>query len=61
MNQWLDRGLSMMTWVGSMWLIDALTTNAQQISFAALMIGAAALALIGLIIQAFRNTNKETY
>ena len=61
MNQWLDRGLFLMTWVGAMWLIDALTANAQQISFGALMIGAALLALVGLIIQAFRNTNKERY
>ena len=61
MNDWLDRGLFMMTWVGTMWIVDALTANAQQISFAALMFGAASLALVGLIIQAFRNTNKERY
>ena len=61
MNDWLDRGLFLMFWVGTMWLVDTLTINAQQVSFMALMIGAASLALIGLIIQAFRNTNKERY
>ena len=58
MNNWLDRGLYMMVWVGAMWLVDAVTTNRGVISFAALMVGAAALALVGLIFQAFKNTQK---
>ncbi len=61
MNDWLDRGFFLIFWVGVMWIVDALTVNEKEISFASLMFGAVLLTIIGLIIQAFRNTNKERY
>lgn len=59
MNSMLDRGLFCMVWVSFMWLADFFLANTGKTSYAALMIGAASLALVGLIIQAFRNTQKE--
>lgn len=61
MNDWLDRGFFLIFWVGGMWIADALTTNQKEISFAALMIGAVFLTIIGLIIQAFQSRKKERY
>lgn len=61
MNDWLDRGFFLIFWVGGMWIVDALTVNQKEISFASLMIGAVFLTIIGLIIQAFQSRNKERY
>lgn len=58
MNSWLNNGLFAVTWVGFMWIADALLSNKGVISFPALMVGACVLALIGLVMQAFGNTKK---
>ena len=58
MNNWLDRGLFCMVWVACMWGADGLLANTGKISYIALMVGAGSMALVGLIIQAFRNTQK---
>lgn len=58
MNSWLDRGLFCMTWVACMWAADFFLANTGKTSYVALMIGAFTLVLIGLIIQAYRNTAK---
>jgi uncharacterized membrane protein YvlD (DUF360 family) len=60
MNSWLDRGLFAMTWVGCIWIADAtIGTGTGRTSFLALMIGAASIALVGLVIQAFSNGAKR--
>ena len=59
MNSWLGRGLFCMTWVACMWLADFFLANTGKTSYVALMIGAASIALVGLIKQAFTNTRNN--
>lgn len=58
MNEWLDRGLFCMVWVACMWLADFTLANTGKTSYAALMVGAGFIALIGLILQAFGKPQK---
>ncbi len=59
MNPWLDRGLFLMVWIIAMIIADKLIGKGTgETTYVALLIGAASIALVGLIIQAFRNTAK---
>jgi hypothetical protein len=59
MNPWLDRGLFLMVWIIAMIIADKLIGKGTgETTYVALLIGAASIALVGLIIQAFRNTQK---
>lgn len=58
MNIWLDRGLFCMFWVACMWVADSFLSNTGVTSYAALMIGASSMALVGLIILAFTKIRK---
>lgn len=55
MNSWLDRGTFCILWVGFMWIADALLSNTGTTSYAALMVGACVMTLIGLVQQVFQN------
>jgi len=58
MNNWLDRGLFAMTWIGCTWIADTIMGGTGKTSFLAMLIGAGFIALVGLIIQAFGNTRR---
>lgn len=59
MNDWFDRGFFLIFWVGGMWIVDALTINQKEISFASLMIAAVFLTIIGLIHRSISILKKE--
>lgn len=59
MNPWLDRGLFLIVWIIAMIIADQLIGKGTgETTYVALLIGAASIALVGLIIQAFTNTRK---
>ncbi len=59
MNPWLDRGLFLIAWIIAMIIADQLIGKGTgETTYVALLIGAASIALVGLIIQAFTNTRK---
>jgi hypothetical protein len=59
MDSWLDRGLFCMTWVFAMMIADKLVgSGTGETTYVALLIGAASIALVGLIRQAiFKKRN----
>ena len=59
MNEWLDKGLFCITWVGLMWIADLLLSNTGVMSYGALMIGALAITVIGLIKQYWASVVKR--
>jgi hypothetical protein len=59
MNPWLDRGLFLIAWIIAMIIADKLIGKGTgETTYVALLVGAASIALVGLIIQAFTNTRK---
>jgi hypothetical protein len=59
MNSLLDRGLFCMCWVFAMIIADKIVGKGTgETTYVALLIGASSIALVGLIVQAFRNTAK---
>lgn len=59
MNPWLDRGLFLIVWIIAMIIADKIFGDGTgETTYVALLIGASSIALVGLIIQAFRNTAK---
>lgn len=51
MDEWLDRGLFCVTWIGMMWTLDAIMSNTGIISYGSLMAGALTITALGLFRQ----------
>jgi len=55
----LDKGIFCIIWVGLMWVTDTILYNTGVTTYAALMIGACVLTLIGLTFQGYVKLRKN--
>lgn len=60
MNNYLDKGLFMMCYVGAIQIVDILTVNRGYLTFGSLWMGAIVLVIIGLLIHIYGNKRHES-
>lgn len=59
MNSYLDKGIFLAIWGGFLYGADYLTVQHGYVTFTSIFVGAAAMAIIGLLIEAYGKKNEK--